>query len=193
VQMFGANAHLYAFFADTKGDYASLSFVSRLPASFPDSGLFGDKIVRRVTFSVEPGPDGNQLVMYQMPLLAKENAEQKPFPIVLARDISLFTVEFLDPKGTKWLGDWDNTNALPKMVRVTLGVGRTRQFSAHPSEVYTRIVSMASTVVSREYQMGGPAPPMTPGVVPPAGVPLPGTPGAPPVNPSPAINIGGRP
>ena len=192
VQMFGGNANLYAFVADTKGDYASVSFVSRLPASFPDAGLFGDKIVRRVTFSVEPGPQGNQLVMYQMPLLAKENAEQKPFPIVLATDISLFTVEFWEGRGSKWLSDWDNTNALPKMVRVSLGLGRARQFSSHPEEVYTRIISMASMVIPREFQMGTPVPRTGPGgVIPPAGV-QPANPGGTPLSPgSGSIKIGG--
>ena len=192
VQMFGGNANLYAFVADTKGDYASVSFVSRLPASFPDAGLFGDKIVRRVTFSVEPGPQGNQLVMYQMPLLAKENAEQKPFPIVLATDISLFTVEFWEGRGTKWLREWDNTNALPKMVRVSVGLGRGRR-SSQPEEVYTRIVSMASMVIPREFQMGAPMPRTGPGgVVPPGGV-QPANPGTPAVSPGTgSIKLGGQ-
>lgn len=193
VQMFGGNANLYAFVADTKGDYASVSFVSRLPASFPDAGLFGDKIVRRVTFLVEPGPQGNQLVMYQMPLLAKENAEQKPFPIVLATDISLFTVEFWEGRGTKWLREWDNTNALPKMVRVSVGLGRGRQFSSHPEEVYTRIVSMASMVIPREFQMGAPMPRTGPGA---GGQPVgvqPANPGAPGLSPGTgSIKIGGQ-
>ena len=160
VEMYGGNADLYAFYADTSGDYAYASWVSRLPASFPDAGLFGDQVVRRVTFSVEPGAQGNQLVMYQMPLLAVETQDQKPFPVVLARDVSLFALEFWDGRANKWLDAWDNTNALPKMVRVSIGVGRSRRLS-EPEESFTRIVSLPAMVVPEASQLGGPGGPPT--------------------------------
>ena len=34
----------YWFLADTSGEFAALSLVARLPASFPGSGLFGNRI-----------------------------------------------------------------------------------------------------------------------------------------------------
>ncbi len=153
VQMYGANTRFYSFEADTSGSFATVSFVSRLPASFLDSGLFHDQIVRRVTFVVEPGPEGNQLVMYQMPFLAVESSEQKPFPIVLTKDVSQFTMDFWDGKANKWREDWNNTNALPKIVRVSLGIGRSRNSRSQPEEVYTRVVSLPSIVIPREYQL----------------------------------------
>src|ERR1041385_701421 len=65
-QLYTENLRYYWFMADTSGDFPALSLVSRLPASFPGSGLFGNQIVRRVSFSVEPGPEGqNQLVLRQ--------------------------------------------------------------------------------------------------------------------------------
>src|SRR5688500_17987105 len=45
-QLYMENMRYYWFMADTSGDYAALSLVSRLPASFPGSGLFGNQIVR---------------------------------------------------------------------------------------------------------------------------------------------------
>ena len=48
--MFNANADYYTFTGVSDGDNASLSFVARLPESFPRSGCFGDQgIVRRLT------------------------------------------------------------------------------------------------------------------------------------------------
>src|SRR6266478_8889824 len=63
----GQNQRYYGFIAEN-GSEASLSFVSRLPESFPRNRKFGDLHVRRVTFSVEPGPEsGRQLVLRQQP------------------------------------------------------------------------------------------------------------------------------
>jgi hypothetical protein len=56
---------------DTSGKFAALSLAARLPADFPGSGLFGDNVMRRVTFEVEKDADGNNnLIMNQSPLLA---------------------------------------------------------------------------------------------------------------------------
>jgi len=88
LQMFVANIKYDYFSADTSGDFATLSFVARLPKSFPRSGRFGDLNVRRVTFAVESGHDSKrQLVLRQTPLLMdpdKDKDEQEN-PLVLAR------------------------------------------------------------------------------------------------------------
>jgi type II secretory pathway pseudopilin PulG len=157
VQMYAANAPYYSFYVDTSSDFAHLSFVARLPASFPDSGLFGDQVVRRVTFTVEPGVNAlnqpvNQLVMYQMPLLAEENSEQKPFQVVLAKEISMFALEFWDTRANKWATEWLATNQLPKLVRVTLGFGQANNFRLQPEDLVIRTVALPAMVVPREYQ-----------------------------------------
>ena len=69
-------------FADTSGDYGSLSFVAHLPATFPGVGRFGDKIVRRVTFTTEAGKDrdsGLNLVMRQGPMLMAVDKDYEPY------------------------------------------------------------------------------------------------------------------
>ncbi|MCD6051494.1 MAG: hypothetical protein K0Q55_2903, partial [Verrucomicrobia bacterium] len=63
---FTENAALYSFETDTSTDFAYLSFVSRLPSSFPGSGLFTGQPIRRVAFEVIQGAGGNnELVMLQ--------------------------------------------------------------------------------------------------------------------------------
>jgi hypothetical protein len=70
VRLFNANSRYYALIAENSGDFATLSFVARLPDSFPRAGRYGGLVVRRVTFSVEAGTDSqNQLVLRQEPLL----------------------------------------------------------------------------------------------------------------------------
>ncbi|HSO20269.1 MAG TPA: prepilin-type N-terminal cleavage/methylation domain-containing protein, partial [Desulfosarcina sp.] len=48
----------YAFVADTSEEFGALSFVARLPESYPRSGRFHGLAVRRVQFAVEPDETG---------------------------------------------------------------------------------------------------------------------------------------
>ncbi len=180
-QMFGASIQHYYFTADTSSDFAYLSLVSHLPVSFPGSGLFGDQAVRRVTFSVEPGANSqNQLVMRQRPLLEATNRGEEAYTIVLARDVSLFMLEFWDMRLNDWASEWLFTNQLPKMVRVTLGIGNQgSKYSVHPNEILSRVVSLSATNVSVQMQQGQPAGGIPGGPAGPRGVGGPNVPGGP--------------
>src|SRR5580698_553097 len=70
-QLSNLNIQFYGFETDTTSKFASLSLAARLPGDFPGSGLYGDIVMRRVTFDVEKDSDGQEnLVMNQSPLLA---------------------------------------------------------------------------------------------------------------------------
>ena len=155
-ELFTENIQHYAFVTDTSGDFALLSLVAHLSKSFPGSGIFGDQVVRRVTFSVEPGKSGNELVMSQRPLLAPTNStEDQSYSLALARNISAFTLEFWDTNKHEWASEWLFTNQLPKLVRVTLGFGRASQYFSRPKEIITRNVALAATAIPRDYQVPG--------------------------------------
>ena len=140
-----ANLDYYSFLADTSEKFAALSLTSRLPDSFPGSNLFGDNVVRRVTFTVEKGANNeNDLVMTQSPLLVVPSIDNQPYPIVLARDVSFFKLEFWSPKENDWMTEFLATNQFPKMIRVTLGVGHSSQNPNIPYELVTRTVAMPS-------------------------------------------------
>ena len=185
VRMYAENRNWYSFVADTKGDMASLSMVCRLPSSFPGVGRYGDQIVRRVNFFVRGGANGqNELVMTQIPMLSANEATAEPYSLVLAKDVSLFLLDFWDQRANEWATDWKQTNQLPKLVRVSLGLGSTKG-SSQPQDVVTRIVAIPSLVIGREIQMplGAPGPGVPPNTLPnadPGFVPPPG--GQPPVN-----------
>ncbi len=152
-QLSTANIRHYAFVTDTKGgDFAEMSFVARLPASFPGVGRYGDTVVRRVSFTIKPGAKGmNELVMTQAPMLM-DTEKVDPYSLVLANDVSKFDLEFWDMQKRDWIDEWIYTNQLPKLVKVTLGLGKVRS-SSQPSDVVTRIVSIPAAAVTPEVQM----------------------------------------
>src|ERR1043166_870185 len=153
-EMFDGNMKQYYFVADTTDeDFAALTFVSRLPASFPGSGLFGDQVVRRGTFAIQPGTNNTrELVMSQLPLLLETNDTIQPYPITLARDVSMFHLRFWDTNLNDWVDEFPTTNQIPKMVEVTLGFGKQGAYSHEPLEVYQRIVALPANVVTRDVQ-----------------------------------------
>lgn len=170
VRMYTENRKWYSFVANTGGDMADLSMVSRLPASFPGVARYGDQVVRRVNFFVRGGPGGqNELVMTQVPLLSANQAAVEPYSLVLAKDVSLFELEFWDPRANDFGKDWKLTNQLPKLVRVSLGQGHAKG-SSQPQDVVSRVIAIPSLMISREIQM-----PIGPPGGPPVNNPPPGT------------------
>jgi type II secretion system protein J len=147
--MYADNPMYYGFFADTSGEYAYLSFVARLPESFPGSGLFPGQPLRRVTFSV----DGERnLLLMQSTLL---DLSETPYTIKLAPKTAVFAMEFFDARLNEWVPEWIATNALPSMVRLALDFGD----KTSAESVTIRSVPMASFAITRaggtQAQMGG--------------------------------------
>jgi type II secretion system protein J len=182
--MYNQNQSYYSFVVDSEGDYTGLSFVAQLPNTFPRSGRFGDLDVRRVTFSVEPGADSqNQLILRQSPILMDPDKDEMEQPLVLAKDVTEFVVEFTDPRTGEWVTDWTSTNQLPKKVRITLGMGHQQNYNSKPSEEMIATVVMAAQPVRPEWQAAGGGPGIAPQ---PQVQPIPGTPGAQPTGGQPA-------
>jgi len=84
-------------------------------------------------------------------------------PLVLASDVNQFIVEFIDPNTGDWTSEWDNTNQLPKKVRVTLTLGD--KFSDRPQESMVGTVALPAQPVQGVWQM--PNGPIGPGPQPP--------------------------
>jgi prepilin-type N-terminal cleavage/methylation domain-containing protein len=156
LQMFQANIKYYYFFADTSGDFGVLSFVARLPRSFPRSGDFGDQALRRLTFTVESGPNtDNVLVLRQNPVLFDPSVDEEENPLVLARNVRVFALEFWGPRSKDWEPEWLYTNQLPKLIRFTLGFGQPNQKILNPEDVVTRVVSLSAVPIPLGLQAGG--------------------------------------
>jgi L-rhamnose isomerase len=78
-------------------------------------------------------------------LLAVLDSQNTPYPIVLARDVNIFTLEFWDQQQSEWGVDWLLTNQLPPMVRVTLGCGHSADNPDVPYNLVCRTVVLSSS------------------------------------------------
>lgn len=146
-EMFPQNGGLYQFVADTSGAFAAISLAGPMSESFPGSGYFEGERLRRVTFMVTPGAQGNDLVLQQNSILAAETDQDRGvYSMVLARNVTLFTLEFWDRQRTRgeWIPEWTWTNQLPQLVRVTLGVGQSSQNARMPDQLVSRVVALPS-------------------------------------------------
>jgi type II secretory pathway pseudopilin PulG len=154
VAFFTENYKYYAFVADTSGDLAAVSMVARLPASFPGVGRYGDQVVRRVSFYTRSGPDGlTELVMTQAPMLMVTNSSAEAYSLVLARDVTKFTLEFWDARENDWVDEWKWTNQLPKLVMISLGLGKKGGIGSDPQDEVMRIVALPAAAVTRDIHM----------------------------------------
>jgi type II secretion system protein J len=174
-KMHAANADLYWFEGESGSD-ARLSFVSKLPRSFPRGGKFGDLTLRRVEFSLQPGQDdARQLVVRQAPLLMEFDQDEENYPLVLAKNVDRMIIQFWDLNEEDWVDEWTETNQIPPMVRVSLITQYGTGYNAKQEES-TVLVSPAAHAVQAVSQAGRPPPPQ-PGQ--PGQPGLPGQPGQP--------------
>lgn len=139
--MYSDNPRYYAFLSDTGGQFAYLSFVSRLPDSFPGSGLFPGQPVRRVTFFVD---DQKNLKLSQCTLL---DMSETPYTITLAPNTAAFAMEFFNPRTGEWLPEWISTNSLPMLMRVALNFGGSK--GQPPGEVTIRSIPLNAYAITR--------------------------------------------
>jgi general secretion pathway protein J len=169
VQSFQASTKYYTFVVQN-GDQAELSFTARLPEVFPRNGKFGDFNVRRLTFAIEPGADSqNNLVLRQNPILMDLDKDEQAYPLVLAHNVKKFAIECWDPVRLDWADEWDNTNSIPTMVRVSLELGgNTGSGNSALGLSFSRVVAIPSITLPTVAQNGGggpggPGPPLPPG------------------------------
>lgn len=151
--MYTQNASYYQFLVDSEGDFTSLSFVSRLPKSFLRGRKFDGADIRRVNFTVEDGPRGEkQLVLRQSLLLMDMDQDEKENPLVVADNVKLFVVEFIDPKTKDWTGDWPYTNQIPSEIRIQLQLGNQDLSSDKPMDTLVGVVAPLAQAVLPQWQ-----------------------------------------
>jgi len=194
-RVFNENMRYYWFLTDSAGDKSAVSMTCRLPSDFLGMGYVDPNLrMRRVEIFTRSGPDGDELVMSHVPILIDTNAPGgEPFSIVLARDVTRFELEYTDPRKGEWITEWPYTNMLPRLVRVTLGLGKVGgKVSGQSEDLVSRIIAVpAQNIMGLQ---SGPPPGMGPGGIPPGGLP-PGTGGIPPgwagggINPATGVRL----
>jgi type II secretion system protein J len=157
IQSFQASMQYYAFNV-TNGDQPTLSFVARVPDVFPRNGRFGSDL-RRLTFTVEPVSNSEKdLLLRQNPILMDVDPAEQATPLVLARNVKDFVVECWDTNAMDWATEWDSTNSLPPLVRVTLTFGGNKMGfgNAAPTTVVVREIAIPSATLPAAAQTGAP-------------------------------------
>jgi prepilin-type N-terminal cleavage/methylation domain-containing protein len=167
---FAADLQYYSFVAEN-GSEASLSFVAKLPESFPRSGVF-DSDVRRVTFFLRSGQgSGKELVLQQNELLKDMTEDEKNYPLVLARNVKDFVFGFWDDQKKDWVDEWsdDRTNHIPPLISITLRLTTGDSASSQVNEIVREIAMPAVTVQPVWQSSRGPGGPpgAPPGNLPP--------------------------
>jgi prepilin-type N-terminal cleavage/methylation domain-containing protein len=151
VQSFQASMSYYGFVVQN-GDQSELSFTARLPDVFPRNRRFvnpdlgRDFSLRRLTFTLEPGRDsGKDLVLRQNPVLMDMDPDERQSPLVLARGVEKFAVECWDPRTMDWVEEWDSTNTIPAMVRISLTLrGNSDAGNTAPELAVVRVIAIPS-------------------------------------------------
>lgn len=156
IQSFQASLQYYSFIL-ANGEDATLSFASRVPEVYPRNGKFGDFNLRRLTFSVAAGQDGEKnLVLRQNPILMDQDEDEKKYPLVLAKNVKKFIVECWDTNKLEWATEWENTNFIPPLIRVGLVLGgNTAAGNAAPEYSVVRTFAVPSGMMPVAVQRGG--------------------------------------
>ena len=84
------------------------------------------------------------------------DADEQATPLVLAKNVKSFVVECWDTNALAWDTEWDNTNSLPTMVRVTLTLGgnTTSKSSTANTLAITREIAVPSETLPSVVQNG---------------------------------------
>lgn len=149
----------YYLFEIQNGDQPFLSFTAYLPDSFPRSGEFVgltpsgvmmDYHLRRLTFFLQSDSDGEKdLVLRQNPVLMDLTPAEINTPLVLAKNVSDFEVDCWDTNTMEWDTEWEATNMLPPLVRVTVAFGDE---SSGKAQIITREISFPSGTMPSQVQ-----------------------------------------
>ncbi len=164
IQSFQASPQYYTFILEG-GDLTTLSFAARVPEYFPRNGKFinpntdRDFNLRRLTFGLEASEGGGKnLVLRQNPVLMDLDEDEQKFPLVLAKNVSKFTVECWGTNATDgavgWTDEWLDTNSIPTQIRVDLDIGTTADSSSAPTFSVARVFSIPSQTMPAAVHLG---------------------------------------
>jgi prepilin-type N-terminal cleavage/methylation domain-containing protein len=178
IQSFQASPQYYSFIVEN-GSSPELSFTAQLPEVFPRNGKFlnpntgRDFTLRRLTFTLQSDKNGSKdLVLRQTPVLMDMDDDEKAYPLVLAKNVRKFSVlcwgTNVQTGDLEWSDEWDDTNAIPDMLRVSLVCGGNLAAGRKaPDVVVTRVYSIPSQTMPAAAQNGRGGGPGNPPRLPP--------------------------
>ncbi len=92
----------------------------------PDSPLQNG--LHRISVAVDSAQGGRGLVVRAWPHLAEDVNENDAEAWLVCPEVEEFDCEWYDFEDEAWSRDWEETNSLPKLVRVTLTMKKRKEF-----------------------------------------------------------------
>ena len=149
-------APLTGFTPDELSNWLLADYLQSLEGRFSDGSSLQELIGSMYFKDKESGTDAKRdLVLRQRPLIMDFDKDETQFPLVLAHDVTKFTVQYMDPKTGDWLTDWVLTNQLPTEVMITVGLGHLDQYSTQSQDEQVGIVAIPVVSVQPQWQTGG--------------------------------------
>ncbi len=142
---FGSKPEAFGFWLESDKASWVTSGTAFLP---PDSPLVNG--LHRL--SVEVGSVGGErgLVVRAWPHLAEELDENDAEPWLVAPGVEEFACEWYDFDADDWSQDWEETNSLPKLVRVTLTMEKRENFDENLELRRVVVLEVAPEIPGRE-------------------------------------------
>lgn len=96
------------------------SWVTASPAFLPPNALFSHSM-HRLEFTIDDNADGDPSVTVRAyPYLADEEEAEDAETWHVSTEVQGFNIEFYNPEDEVWEDEWEDTNEIPALVRVTL-------------------------------------------------------------------------
>lgn len=190
---FQKNGKIYGFWLDDNGTQSSahdeVSFVTSSSAFMPSGSPFQNNL-HRIFIGIDSDDEGREgLAVRALPHM-KKDLEKRDAPVwVVSTRVSGFDCQVYDFEKKSWSDDWDNTNKVPNLVKVTMSIKAPHE--GDPPLIVSRVIEIPIATASTSAAAAASAPgadgtnavALPPGVAPgvpinrPGVLPMPGGPG----------------
>ncbi len=117
------------------GDIAS--WVSASPALIPTNSPYA-RGLRRIQVSIEDNPDGDAAFAVRAFAHLVDEEEELPDPWFLSSKVKGFDCRVFVPEEEAWGDEWEDTNAVPSIVHITLYMDPVEEYG--PPVTISRVV-----------------------------------------------------
>jgi len=129
---FPSKPEAFGFWLDDGGGTGStaaneISWVTSGTAFLPPDSPYQHGL-HRLSVTVEGAGDRRGLVARAWPHLAEDIEPRDVDPWLVAPNVAGFSCEWYDFEEDRWSQDWEETNSLPKLVKVTLTMQEREEF-----------------------------------------------------------------
>ncbi|MDY0150273.1 MAG: prepilin-type N-terminal cleavage/methylation domain-containing protein [Kiritimatiellia bacterium] len=159
---FPSKPEAFGFWLDPRGGTSrtaanEISWVTSGTAFLPPDSPFQHGL-HRLSVTVEGSGETRGLVVSAWPHLAEEEDRRAAESWLVAPAVNGLSCEWYDFEDERWSQDWEETNSLPKLVRVTLTMRKRKDFDEHLELQRLVELEVAPDLPGREGRSGGRSP-----------------------------------